>query len=187
MPDVIASILGRVSSPRLCEPAPSADHVRQILQCAVQAPDHGRLKPWQFIVVSGAGLQRLGQIFVDAKRAEVGPDLDEKTAEKLLSMPSRAPMIVIACAKVTIGHKVPEQEQFLAVGAAVQNMQLAARELGYGAMWRTGEMSEHAFVKAALGLKDADGIVAFLYLGTKATEDRISTEGDIENCVEYWD
>lgn len=187
MTEVIASIMGRVSSPRLCEPGPSADHLRQILQCAVQAPDHGRLKPWRFIVVSGEGLQRLGQLFVDAKQSEEGVELDEKAIDKLLNMPLRAPMIVIACTSVTIGHKVPEHEQMLAVGAAVQNMQLAARELGYGAMWRTGEMSEHPYIKSALGLKESDGIVAFLYLGTKAAEDRVATECGLDTCVEYWD
>lgn len=33
-----------------------------MMRCAVNAPDHGRLRPWGFLVIKGAGLDALGQL-----------------------------------------------------------------------------------------------------------------------------
>ncbi len=80
----------------------------------------------------------------------------------------RAPCIIAVAARVFKTNKVPEIEQVLAVGAAVQNMFLAAHALGYGIMWKTGAGAYSADVKSALGLQTDDHIVAFLYLGAVA-------------------
>ena len=63
--------------------------------------------------------------------------------------------------------KVPEIEQVLAVGAAVENMLLAAHAMGLGVMWKTGAAAYDAGVKAAVGLAPVDHIVAILHLGTR--------------------
>ena len=67
--------------------------------------------------------------------------------------------------------KVPEIEQMLAAGAAVQNLWLAAHALGYGVMWKTGPAAYDAAVKAAVGLQPEDHIVAIMHLGTRAEGD----------------
>ncbi len=54
------------------------------------------------------------------------------------------------------------------MGAAAQNLILAAHALGYGAMWKTGAPAYDPRVKKALGLAEDDQIVGFLYLGTQA-------------------
>ena len=59
-------------------------------------------------------------------------------------------------------------EQVLAVGAAVQNIMVAAHALGIGAMWRTGDLANDETVKARLGFADKDQVVGFVYLGTPA-------------------
>jgi nitroreductase len=64
-------------------------------------------------------------------------------------------------------HKgVPAVEQIVAVGAAAQNILVAAHALGYGGFWRTGAAAYDDTVKDALGLRPGDAIVGFLYLGT---------------------
>jgi len=49
----------------------------------------------------------------------------------------------------------------------VENLMLAANDLGVGAMWKTGPAAYSARVKAAVGLAPDDHIVAILHLGTK--------------------
>ena len=76
-------------------------------------------------------------------------------------------VIVVGCAVAENNTKIPEVEQVIAAGAAAQNLMLAAHGLGYGVMWKTGPAAYDAGVKAALGLKATDHIVAIMHLGTR--------------------
>ena len=49
--DAMKLLLERVSAVKLQEPGPSAEELDTILRTALRAPDHGRLRPWRFIVI----------------------------------------------------------------------------------------------------------------------------------------
>ncbi|MDE2305035.1 MAG: nitroreductase family protein, partial [Gammaproteobacteria bacterium] len=76
-------------------------------------------------------------------------------------------LVVVGCVIRRDQPKVPEVEQLLAAGAAVQNLCLAAHALGYGAMWKTGPAAYEPEVKQAVGLAPQDHLVAILHLGTR--------------------
>lgn len=168
---VLEVIKQRRSRPKLAGLAPSKNIIAKLVEAAIAAPDHGRLNPWQFIEVRDEARVKLGEIFLSAERKE-NPSLDATREKKILSMPMRAPLILIAVAKVTLEHKVPVLEQVVSVGAGVQNMLLVAEELGVGAMWRTGNMAYMSGVKKSFGLKPEDEIVGYLYLGEAQIEPR---------------
>jgi len=184
MSDTIKSIIDRVSSPKLVAPGPTKEDIDVILQCAVRAPDHGRLKPWRFVVLKGDALVELGLIFEKAALSQ-SPLLDAHQREKLRAMPLRAPMVVVAIADVIPDHKIPEIEQVVAVGAAVQNIQLSARALGYGVMWRTGPMAYNLIVHKYFDLKEHDKIVGFVYLGAQEGKSRTPIEQSLAECVQF--
>ncbi len=162
--ELLEGIESRTSAAKLGEPAPTRAHLERIIDAGMRAPDHGRLRPWRFVVLEGAARARLGDAMADMLRAKV-PDATPDQLSSERNKPMRAPVIVAVAAKITKG-KIPEIEQVLAVGAAVQNMFLAAQALGYGAMWKTGAAAYDPKVKALLGLAAEDHIVALLYLGT---------------------
>ena len=84
---------------------------------------------------------------------------------------NRSPtIVVVGCAVNREQSKIPEIEQVVAVGAAAQNLFLAAHDLGYGVMWKTGAAAYDPDVNTALGLLADDQIVAFLHLGTTVTK-----------------
>ena len=60
MSDVIHAIQNRISNPRLTAPAPGPEQLQTLFRCAVRAPDHGRMRPWRFVVMQGGALVRLG-------------------------------------------------------------------------------------------------------------------------------
>jgi len=155
-------------APRLVEgPAPSQAEIDDFLAAAVCAPDHGAIRPWRFHVIQGEALNRLGDLFVEAlKKRE--PDAPPETIEKEQSRPLRAPLIIAACAKIDLSRadKIPAVEQIVAVGAACQNILLAAHDKGYGAMMLTGLNARDPHIKAAFGLEGPDEIVGFIYIGT---------------------
>jgi nitroreductase len=165
--EAIEALTSRRSPPKLVEPAPSAEQLETILGAAIRAPDHGRLRPWRFIILRGAARERLGQVLGDALKARV-PDVPDDAIARERQKPLRAPLIVVAAAELHSESKIPAVEQLLAAGAAAQNILVAAHAMGVGAWWRTGDGAYDAHVKEALGLKSTDAIVGFLYLGTPA-------------------
>ena len=166
--ELFEAINTRASSGRVVEPGPTPEQLERLIAAANRAPDHGRLKPWRFVVVNGAAREAFATAVAQARRARL-PDMteDQMVAEK--DKIHRSPTIVVVGCAITPGNsKVPEIEQVIAVGAAVENLFLAANALGIGVMWKTGPAAYDAGVKAAVGLKPHDHIVAILHLGTRA-------------------
>lgn len=167
--ELFEAIQSRASAPRLVEPGPTTDQLERLIAAAGRAPDHGRIKPWRFAVVNGAKREDFATAVVEARRARL-PNMtpDQIVAEK--DKVRRSPTIlVVGCAvRRDMLVKVPEIEQVVAVGAAVENMFLAAQAMGLGVMWKTGPAAYDAGVKTVVGLAPDDHIVAILHLGTKA-------------------
>ena len=185
MEPVVEQILARRSCPKLIAPAPNREQLEHVIQCGLKAPDHARLKPWRFFVLEGDALVNLGKVFLNAKEA-CDPDLPETTRTKVLNMPLRAPMIIVATAEIKEHPKVPALEQVVAVGCAVQNMQLALASKGFGAMWRTGEFAFDPLVKSHFGIKATDEIVGFLYVGTPESEPKPAELQQVSETTELW-
>lgn len=180
--DLLTGIATRASAARLTAPGPTREHLEQILRAGARAPDHGRLKPWRFIVLQGDARAKLG----DAMATVLSEKFADLTPEQLAAeraKPMRAPTIVVAAARIMEG-KIPAIEQVCAVSAAVQNMLLAAHALGYGAMWKTGGAAHQPAVKSAFGLSAEDQIVAFVYLGSIAAPG-VAPPADIDSVTTW--
>jgi nitroreductase len=165
----IDALLTRRSARALTEPAPDEGALELIFSSAIRAPDHGRLRPWRFVLIRGAARERFGALLAGYLRrthAQVGEDTLER--ERLKAF--RAPLIVAVAARCQPIAKVPVIEQTLSAGAAAHAMMLAALALGFNAMWKTGGPAYDATVKTGLGLEPGDAIVGFLYIGTEQGE-----------------
>jgi len=141
--------------------------VTTMLRAAARAPDHGKLRPWRFVVIAGGARNAFGDVLATAL-SKREPDLPESAIDKERAKPLRAPLIIVVAARLREHKSVPAVEQTLAAGAAAQNILVAAHALGFGGFWRTGNAAYDGDVKAALGLHAGDAIVGFLYLGTPA-------------------
>ena len=175
----------RVSIPLLEAPAPSGEVLANIQRAALRAADHRLLRPWRFLVIEGEGLDRLGQLFVAAKTPDDGALSTEEQA-RWAGKPHRAPMIIVAIANCQETDKVPQIEQVISAGSAVQNMLNAAFAQGVGAMWRTGGFAYHPVVMAGLGLASHEQIVGFLYLGTPACKSKPAPAMPVEQFFSPW-
>lgn len=164
--ELFDAIATRTTAARLAAPGPTPEQLERLLSAAARAPDHGRLKPWRFIRVEGAVRESLANAVAEARRDQIPTYTEEQMElerEKIRRSPS---ILVVGCAVRKDLAKVPEIEQVIAVGAAVENLLLAAHDLGVGVMWKTGPAAYSAKVKAAVGLAADDHIVAILHLGT---------------------
>jgi nitroreductase len=182
--DALELLHTRQSAGKLQEPGPDDMELAEIFRSAVTAPDHGRLRPWRFVVIREEARERFGEVMASALKSR-RPDTSPEMLERERAKPTRAPLIVVVAAHFQVG-KIPEIEQALAVGAAAQNIMLAAHALGFGAMWRTGDVAYDASVKTALGLDPNDAIVGLIYLGTPAGDPPPADRPLPERFVTEW-
>ena len=59
--DALELLLSRDSALRLAAPGPDQAALEKILQSAVRSPDHGRLRPWRFVVIPEEARSRFGE------------------------------------------------------------------------------------------------------------------------------
>ena len=183
--DAVKLLLERVSAVKLQEPGPTAAELDTILQSALRAPDHGRLRPWHFVVISGEQRTRFGKLLAEAFKArEPGATAEMMAREQQKAL--RAPLIIVVVARVKPSEKVPEVEQIVSAGAAAEHIMLAAQALNYGAMWRTGAPAYDRSIKEGLGLHSGDAIVGIIYIGTSALAPRESARLELADFVTTW-
>jgi nitroreductase len=178
-------VLRRQSPLALREPGPDGTALRTMLDAAVCAPDHGKLKPWRFIVIAGAVRHAFGAVLAEALRQRE-PGASDALLAREQAKALRAPMILVVIAKVRERKLVPAVEQIIAAGIAANNILVAAHGLGYGGMWRTGAAAYDEHVRQALGIDTPDSIVGFLYLGTPETMPPARDLAALEPEVRYW-
>ena len=169
---LLTLILGRqsVSPKRLLPPGPTLEEIHTLVEAALTAPDHGGLRPSRFILISNSARQPLADAFVAAKRRRdpcAAPELLEREREKAL----RAPALLAVVVRLTHDRPdVPDSEQLISVGAAVQNVLLAAAALDYGAIILSGEKVRDTHIRTALGLDAAELLVGFISIGTTVAD-----------------
>lgn len=161
------AILTRRSIAQLTLPVPDPAVLARVFTAAGSAPDHRLLRPWRYLTIEGDALHALGELFLNAMQ-QANPERAALETTKLRQMPLRAPMIIVAILKRQAEAKVPEWEQWLSLGASVQNLLLALHGEGFAAMWRTGDLTGLSAVKRGLGLSESEEIGGFIYVGTAA-------------------
>jgi nitroreductase len=163
--DALTLLLERQSCHALQAPGPDDAALDVIFRAALRVPDFQRLRPYQFLVAQGEGLDRLGAMMEAAAIASGRPPADIERAPK---MPRRAPLMIVVVAKARESEIVSLFEQQLTAGCAVMAMQMAAVALGFAGVWRSGWPMFDPHLAKALDLSERDRIVGFLYLGTAA-------------------
>jgi nitroreductase len=181
----IEALLERHSARALKEPAPDDAALALILESATRAPDHGRLRPWRFIVIKSEARAQFGELLADHLRRTKASVSDEALERERLKA-FRAPLVVAVAAIVTPDGKIPPIEQILSAGSAAQNMLHAAFALGFNAVWKTGGAAYDSQVKAALGLESKDALVGFLYVGTDEDGPGSFPRPDWRKFVQEW-
>ena len=167
---IIDSLLSRnsLAGSFMAAPAPNDDELKQILGAAQRASDHGRLRPWRFWVVRPAQYEAFyDQLAAAATRVQGDPARYDMNRDKY-RLTARAPLLVVAAAKLNTAHKVAPIEQVFAAGGATQLVLNGAHALGYAAFLFSGAGVFDPQFKASLGLGADDHLIGFICLGTPA-------------------
>jgi nitroreductase len=165
---VIDAIQHRRSIKRFTDRPVSREEIEAVLAAAVLAPNHRLTLPWRFYVLGPEARHAYGLALGDRKaRKLTDPDaiaaLRERVATEHRALPA-----MIAAAVVT--HENPEirEEDYAAVMMAIQNLALAAVELGLGTHIKTGAVMDTRAAREAVGVPEDQRIIAIINLGEPA-------------------
>ncbi|MEY3359017.1 MAG: hypothetical protein RI923_277 [Pseudomonadota bacterium] len=161
-------LISRISTPckHLTAPGPDRRYLLSLLAEAVHVPDHGRLRPWRFILIEGDARVRIGEVLF-RRVQEAVPEASATRLEKERTRFSFAPCIVAVVLNPVKGHKVPEIEQVLSGGAVCMNLLHAAHQAGFGAQWLTGFAAYDREVLAAVGVAENESLLGYIHIGTR--------------------
>ena len=163
-PDVLRFLATRRShsAVNLIAPGPTPEELDVLLRLAMRVPDHGKLTPWRFIVLEGAGKAAFAAR-LDALAEARG---DRKAQNKLAKL--KVPPTVVAVVASPRDADIPAWEQELSAGAVCTTLLYAALAMGLGANWITDWYSYDREAMAILGLGAQERVAGFIMLGAFA-------------------
>ncbi len=148
------------------------DTIALMLEAANWAPSHGQTEPWRFSVFSGEGRRGLSAAFGAAYRQIAGEGCDPAAERAQRDRIWQAPVWISLGMQPAIdergGRRMPEWEELIAVGSAVQNAHLVATAMGLGCKWTSGAVALHEHVAQFVGLEPPARLLGFLYVGRPA-------------------
>ena len=150
-----------------------------VLYAATRASSPGNTQGWTFIVVRDPEQRaRIGKAMAPIGAGMRGgtADLDDKSEQRtrdgaahLLATMGRAPVIIFVCARNVYPPQAPnEQWMWSAAYSASQNLIVAARSLGLGAVFTTFHMLAEGEIRDILGLPDDVYLATTIPLGWPA-------------------
>jgi nitroreductase len=162
--DILEAIHSRHSAGKVKPDPVARELIEQLLAAAVQAPNHYKVRPWRFVVLTGAGREKLGEVMAQSAQANK-PDTTEEDLLKDRAKPLRAPVVIAVGVDKPAIPKAKEIENVCATAAAIQNMLLAAHALGLAAIWRTGPSATDPAIKQFFGWEADEHLIGFVYIG----------------------
>lgn len=157
----------QTSPKRLTAPGPSEAQVQALFEAAAQAPDHGLILPWRFVLVPDKARVRLGEAFATAL-TERDPAATPEQIGDARAKASRAPFLALAIARLgDDGHpEIPSVERLISLGCALQNLLLMAHAQGFGAGLVSGQAMDSAALRALFRIAPNESAVCFVVVGS---------------------
>ena len=178
--EALEAITGRHGVLRFRPDPVEAAKIETILHAAVAAPSPVNLQPWAFVTVTDPAVTRqIARYLVEVQEKRVFTELlnlPEVYTARLMSLYEgfdRAPCFVFVCLQPKAEFARPEHEAVLrqwylvSLGAAMQNLMVAATALGLGTRWFGGFALDNggAALKELLGIPEHVEIIAATPLG----------------------
>ncbi len=187
MNSVIQSLQSRNSVKLVQAPGPSDEQLEQIMQAAMSAPDHGRLRPWRFKRIPAEHVGHLLDLAVQALADEGTPYTEAKIISTRRWLEQAPVILAVACYIDHSNERIPHQERVLATGAAVMNILNASHALGYAGYWSTGLGTYTQAVPEALGFDELEyEFMGFVTIGTPIAEVRPKERPNYKEFYSEW-
>jgi nitroreductase len=166
--NVFEAITARRSIKQFTDRPVGREEIERLLQMVVEAPNHRMTEPWRFYVLGPEARRAWGEALGarKAKRVE-DPEAARAVVEKVASTHAALPAMIAVATTLDEDPEIRE-EDYAAAMMGVQNLMLAAAEMGLGTHLKTGAVMDDPRARAAVGVPDGERIVAVIHLGEPA-------------------
>lgn len=187
MLDTLTFLKTRRSTPAktLKAPVPARADIEALLEIAARTPDHKKLEPWRFIVLSEKALKRLGPL---AEARYDALNLRPEKQEKTCSQFNDGLLAVAVIASPKECDSIPEVEQTLSAGAVCLALLNGALASGWGANWLSGPMAfDREFLTQGLGLAPQEFVAGFIHIATRGATPPERPRPDMQSITTWLD
>ena len=171
------AIQNRRSIKRFTDRPVTRAEIETLIAAATLAPNHRLTQPWRFYVLGPEARYAYGLALGERKAKKIDDPTAARAMRETVAAEHRALPCMIAVATVNSDNPETREEDYAAVMMAVQNLVLAAMELGLGTHIKTGGVMTDPTARAAAGVGEAERIVAVVNVGESAEQLTIPTEG----------
>ncbi len=142
--------------------------IHRILENANRAPTHKKTEPWRFTIFTGEGLQRFSQMQAEIYTRYAGDKFKDTKLLNLINYPLMSSHVIAIGMKRSKEQVVPEIEEIIAIGCAIENIYLTVNAYGLGGYLSTGGITYLEEAKSYFDLEDEDKLIGFFYIGYPA-------------------
>lgn len=188
--EVMQAIANRRSIRRFEDRPVSRELIEKVLDAGIKAPSGKNKQPWRFYVLQGTkkdelvGIMERGLVQAKAEGRNTG------SAENSARIMRQAPVLIMVFeSDWTLAEQGGRMGRALnlvdiqSIGAAIQNMLLAAIDLGLGSLWICDVLHAEDEMAAFLGLKG--GVVAAVSLGYPAESPAARSRKPMDEVVTW--
>lgn len=165
---ISAAIRDRRSIKRFTDRPVTRDEIEKLLDAATHAPNHRLTQPWRFYVLGPEARYAYGHALGDRKARKLEDPEAARAMRETIAAEHRTLPCMIAFAVTNTDNPEIREEDYAAAMMAVQNIALAALELGLGTHIKTGAVMNDPVARAAAGVTEGDRIIAVINVGVPA-------------------
>jgi len=141
--NTLDAIAARRSIRKFKDAALPDEMIEAVLAAAVQAPSGKNRQPWRFVIVKGEKRREMARLMREGIAKAKGRGEDPGSSEGSAAIMEEAPVTVFVFntdgthpwLAHSIGQMFVDAVNVQSVGAAIQNMLLAAQEMSIGSLW----------------------------------------------------
>lgn len=165
---VTEAIQNRRSVKRFTARAVTRAEVEALLEAATLAPNHRLTQPWRFYVLGPEARHAYGLALGERKARKLDDAEKARTVRDTVAAEHRDLPCMIAVAVVESESSETREEDYAAAMMGVENLALAAVEMGLGTHVKTGGIMADPAARAAAGVGVNERIVAIVNVGEPA-------------------
>lgn len=158
----------RRSIKKFTKRAVTRDEIEILVEAAILAPNHRLTRPWRFYVLGPESRYAYGLALGERKARKLPDPAAGRALRETIAVEHRDLPCMLAVSIAQNENPEVREEDYAAAMMAIENLALTAVSLGLGTHIKTGGVMSDDASRAAVGVTDAERIVAIVNVGEPA-------------------